>query len=192
MQGLQETLYACLLATWDSNYRNSRLLNRSTVVLECWFQQQSNFLNNVIYLYLTIFPFDRKDHTIMTAPLPVCSAKLSMIWTCQYYGGGPRWNPSCSSFCPIKQYILLDITQRTTAGIYARILIVLLLSFLEIFPSDVLFFCSVKSCTLLVPIRFFCLPVTIFFTSIVLQYVPGKCSNDAPSYCVLKTWRKQP
>ena len=22
----------------------------------------------------------RNDHTIMTAPLPVCSAKLSMIW----------------------------------------------------------------------------------------------------------------
>ena len=23
----------------------------------------------------------RNDHTIMTAPLPVCSAKLSMIWS---------------------------------------------------------------------------------------------------------------
>ena len=40
----------------------------------------------------------RNDHTIMTAPLPVCSAKLSMIWLGQYYGGGPRWNPQCCSF----------------------------------------------------------------------------------------------
>ena len=34
----------------------------------------------------------------MTAPLPVCSAKLSMIWLCQYYGGGPRWNPKVFFF----------------------------------------------------------------------------------------------
>ena len=34
----------------------------------------------------------------MTAPLPVCSAKLSLIWPGQYYGGGPRWNPWCCSF----------------------------------------------------------------------------------------------
>ena len=33
------------------------------------------------------------NHTTVTAPLPVCSAKLS-----KYYGGGPRWNPWCSSF----------------------------------------------------------------------------------------------
>ena len=25
--------------------------------------------------------YGRNDHTIMTAPLPVCSAKLSMIWS---------------------------------------------------------------------------------------------------------------
>ena len=38
---------------------------------------------------------DRNDHTTMTAPLPVCSAKLSMFGLGQYYGGGPRWNPEC-------------------------------------------------------------------------------------------------
>ena len=37
------------------------------------------------------------DHTSMTAPLPVCSAKLSMLGLGQYYGGGPRWNPQCCS-----------------------------------------------------------------------------------------------
>ena len=35
----------------------------------------------------------------MTAPLPVCSAKLSIIRPGQYYGGGPRWNTGCCSFC---------------------------------------------------------------------------------------------
>ena len=34
----------------------------------------------------------------MTAPLPVCSAKLSIVGPGQYYGGGPRWNPGCCSF----------------------------------------------------------------------------------------------
>ena len=34
----------------------------------------------------------------MTAPLPVCSAKLSIVGLSQYYGGGPRWNPECCSF----------------------------------------------------------------------------------------------
>ena len=33
------------------------------------------------------------DHTSLTAPLPVCSAKLSKLGLGQYYGGGPRWNP---------------------------------------------------------------------------------------------------
>jgi len=37
MQGLQETMYACLQVTWDSYYQNSRPLNRSTIVLECWY-----------------------------------------------------------------------------------------------------------------------------------------------------------
>ena len=42
------------------------------------------------------------DHTSMTAPLPVCSAKLSMLGLGQYYGGGPRWNPECCSpFWPL-------------------------------------------------------------------------------------------
>ena len=40
----------------------------------------------------------RNDHTNMTAPHPVCSAKLSMFGPGQYYGGGPRWNPRCCSF----------------------------------------------------------------------------------------------
>ena len=42
----------------------------------------------------------RNDHTIMTAPLPVCSAKLSIIWFGEYYGGGPRWKTKCCSFVP--------------------------------------------------------------------------------------------
>ena len=37
----------------------------------------------------------------MTAPLPVCSAKLSIVGPGQYYGGGPRWNPWCCSFTKI-------------------------------------------------------------------------------------------
>eukprot|EP00980_Cylindrotheca_fusiformis_P005807 scaffold1223_cov119-Cylindrotheca_fusiformis.AAC.10 len=40
---------------------------------------------------------DGNDHTNMTAPLPVRSAKLSMFGPGQYYGGGPRWNPRCCS-----------------------------------------------------------------------------------------------
>lgn len=40
----------------------------------------------------------RNDHTIMRTPIPVCSSKLSMIWSRQYYGGGPRWNSRCCSF----------------------------------------------------------------------------------------------
>ena len=42
----------------------------------------------------------------MTAPLPVCSAKLSIVWPGQYYGGGPRWNTRCCSFytCPSSFY----------------------------------------------------------------------------------------
>ena len=34
----------------------------------------------------------------MRTPIPVCSSKLSMIWSRQYYGGGPRWNSRCCSF----------------------------------------------------------------------------------------------
>jgi hypothetical protein len=30
----------------------------------------------------------RNDHTTVTAPLPVCSAKLSTVGPGQYYGGG--------------------------------------------------------------------------------------------------------
>ena len=41
----------------------------------------------------------RDVHTMMTAPLPVCSAKLSIIGPGQYYGGGPRWNPGLCPFC---------------------------------------------------------------------------------------------
>ena len=37
------------------------------------------------------------DQITMTAPLPVCSAKLSIVEPGQYYGGGPRWNPGCCS-----------------------------------------------------------------------------------------------
>jgi hypothetical protein len=39
----------------------------------------------------------RNDHTKVTAPLPVCSAKLSTVGP-GYYGGGPCWNPWCCSF----------------------------------------------------------------------------------------------
>ena len=57
------------------------------------------------FIYLLGSYLCRNDHTIVTAPLPVCSAKLSTIWLGQYYGGGPRWNPQCCSFfifaCPI-------------------------------------------------------------------------------------------
>ena len=53
----------------------------------------------------------------MTAPLPVCSAKLSIVGPGQYYGGGPRWNPWCCSYalliqpltCPI-QLLCLEWT----------------------------------------------------------------------------------
>ena len=40
----------------------------------------------------------RNDHIMVTAPLPVNSAKLSIIGPGQYYGGGPRWNPGRCSF----------------------------------------------------------------------------------------------
>ena len=45
---------------------------------------------------------DRKNHTTTTAPLPVCSVKLSIIWISQYYIGGPRWNPECYYFRCLK------------------------------------------------------------------------------------------
>ena len=50
---------------------------------------------------------DRNDHTTMTAPLPVCSAKLSIVGPGQYYGGGPRWNPRCCSFAFLALLLLL-------------------------------------------------------------------------------------
>ena len=50
------------------------------------------------YMYLHETEFCRNDHTMVTAPLPVCSAKLSTIGPGQYYGGGPRWNTRCCSF----------------------------------------------------------------------------------------------
>jgi hypothetical protein len=50
---------------------------------------------------------DRNDHTTMTAPHPVRSAKLSIVWPGKYYGGGPRWNPWCCSFA--KSYIVINL-----------------------------------------------------------------------------------
>ncbi len=38
------------------------------------------FDSNAAVMYCDACVDDRNDHTIMTAPLPVCSAKLSMIW----------------------------------------------------------------------------------------------------------------
>ena len=38
------------------------------------------FVVDNVMLYSSGAIFVRNDHTIMTAPLPVCSAKLSMIW----------------------------------------------------------------------------------------------------------------
>ena len=43
----------------------------------------------------------------MTAPLPVYSAKLSIVGPGLYYGGGPRWNPGCCSFAPYAKSVLL-------------------------------------------------------------------------------------
>jgi hypothetical protein len=37
-------------------------------------------LLSIIYVYCKEYQSVRNDHTNMTAPLPVCSAKLSMIW----------------------------------------------------------------------------------------------------------------
>ena len=44
------------------------------------------------------------DQITMTAPLPVCSAKLSIVEPGQYYGGGPRWNPGCCSLFFFMRY----------------------------------------------------------------------------------------
>jgi hypothetical protein len=33
----------------------------------------------VVYIYMRDWGVDRNDHTTMTAPLPVCSAKLSIV-----------------------------------------------------------------------------------------------------------------
>ncbi len=49
-------------------------------------------------VYFDCRVFVRNDHTTMTAPLPVCSAKLTIGGPGYYYGGGPRWNPGCCSF----------------------------------------------------------------------------------------------
>ena len=38
----------------------------------------------------------------MTAPLPVCSAKLSIVGISQYYGERPRWNTEFCYFCCLK------------------------------------------------------------------------------------------
>ena len=53
-------------------------------------------------IYLRYCCADRSNHTMMTEPLTVCSAKLSIVGLSQYYGGGPRWNPECCSFCCLK------------------------------------------------------------------------------------------
>ena len=39
-----------------------------------------------VFIYLDSVVFSENDHTSMTAPLPVCSAKLSMLRLGQYYG----------------------------------------------------------------------------------------------------------
>ena len=41
---------------------------------------RSYYYVNIKFIYFAINLNDRIDHTIMTAPLPVRSAKLSMIW----------------------------------------------------------------------------------------------------------------
>ena len=33
-----------------------------------------------VYVCCSVSLKDRNDHTTMTAPLPVCSAKLSIVW----------------------------------------------------------------------------------------------------------------
>jgi hypothetical protein len=63
----------------------------------------------IIYEYS--LPSGSDDHTTMTAPLPVCSAKLSIVGPGQYYGGGPRWNPGCCRstfrFCSLFSFHLI-------------------------------------------------------------------------------------
>ena len=41
----------------------------------------------------------RNDHTILTALLPVCSAKLNIVRISQYYCGGPSCDPECGYLC---------------------------------------------------------------------------------------------
>ncbi len=77
-------------------------------------------------MYSMVHTLARNDHTIMTAPLPVCSAKLSMIWLRQYYGGGPRWNLQCCSFVfsTLKPYFAF-IYHHSLPYIYIYLLLIL-------------------------------------------------------------------
>ena len=50
----------------------------------------------------------------MTAPLPVCSAKLSIVGSGWYYGGGPRWSPRCCAFATFHHTQLTTYKPRHT------------------------------------------------------------------------------
>ena len=60
--------------------------------------KKRDFLRVSEYVMLQKALCGGNDQITMTAPLPVCSAKLSIVEPGQYYGGGPRWNPGCCSF----------------------------------------------------------------------------------------------
>ena len=71
----------------EVKHARAQLVLRWGTTLESWvlfflafFQRfQSCFCNALHYIYLNLWCRNRNDHTSMTAPLPVCSAKLSML-----------------------------------------------------------------------------------------------------------------
>ena len=42
--------------------------------------EYKNRRQHIFFMYFDIRFVCRNDHTTMTAPLPVCSAKLSIVW----------------------------------------------------------------------------------------------------------------
>ena len=97
----------------------------SVIYLDGWYSSTYIDVYYICPVYMTVISMGtcmlgcmeciRNDHTTMTAPLPVCSAKLSIVWPGQYYGGGPRCNTRCCSFytCTHHHFITL-LTHKIT------------------------------------------------------------------------------
>ena len=84
---------------WSKTYGKLLFLSSPHFVTYDWFFYfflQNRYCGVVFYGLHWCFA-RRNDQITITAPLPVCSAKLNIVKPCYYYNGGPCWNPRCCS-----------------------------------------------------------------------------------------------